>query len=66
MQPIRDSLQNEIEGMEKYFMQIEITRKWGQQYSYQTKQSLKQGHKERQRRTLYNDKRIDMKRDYTH
>ena len=48
MLPTRDSFQSErhtqveSERMEKYFMQMEMARKQGQQYSYQTKQTLKQ------------------------
>ena len=42
MLPTRDHLrakdtQLESEGMEKHFMQMEMTRKWELQYSQQTK-----------------------------
>lgn len=34
--------QTESEGMEKYFIQMKMTRKLGQQHSYYTEQSSKQ------------------------
>ena len=48
MLPTRDPLQGKghpqikSEEMESYFMKMGITRKQGQQYLYQTKQTLKQ------------------------
>ena len=40
---------------------MEMTKKQGQQYSYQTKQTLKHliGYNKRQRRELYNNKGIN-------
>ena len=53
-------IQIESRDGKRYFMQSEMTRKWGQQYSYQTQWTLKE-------RTVNNEKRINTKRrHYTH
>ena len=39
---VKDTHRLEVADEKGYFMSKEMTRKWGLQYSYQTKQTLKQ------------------------
>ena len=58
--------------MEKYFMQMEMKRKWELQYSYQTKQTVKQRlykegkkvYRKRYKKKILNEKRVNIQRGF--
>ena len=54
----KDTHRLNVRGGKRYSMQMEIKRKLGQQYLYQTKQALKYWYRI-QGRTLHNDKEIN-------